>query len=704
MGHKAGWHALGHLRARDRRRAALWLPVCFGIGIWLYFRLAVEPASAWASLALALLVLIGPAGRAGWAARALVLALVAGTAGFSVATLQTARVAAPVLADPVAETVEGRMIAVSRSRAGAPRLLLDRVRVYGLAPGETPARVRISIIGADRAALPPVGHRVRVHARLFPPGGPAEPGAFDFRRSAFFARLGGVGYVRGAAVLDLGPGAAAGWIDQAALWLAERRAGLAAALAAHLPGPEGAFAAAIVTGDRSRIAEADAEALRAANLAHLLAISGLHMGMLCGLVFAATRLALALVPAIALSVPVKKIAAGAALAAGAGYLALSGATVATQRAFAMVAVALVAVLIDRPAITLRALAVAAMIVMVIRPVSVTEVGFQMSFAATIALVAAFEAWRTPGARGGLLEPRRWPRRLALYAAGVLFTSLVAGLATAPYAAAAFNRAAPWGLAANLAAVPVMGVAIAPMALVAGFLAPFGLAAAPLAAMGAGIGWVLAVAHEVASWPGAVRPVPPPPGGALALVTLGGLWLAIWRGQMRLAGLAPLALGLGLWSAPAERPALLIGPGARLVGVMGPEGRVIDHPRAQGFVAETWLRRDADPADQETAAARPGILRRTGGFGADLPHGWRLVVRHSRAATAAELADLCRPRTLLVARHGPPVSGACTYVGAAAIAGGGAIAATPSGPDPGLESAAGGRCRPWTPCAGPETDP
>ena len=704
MGHKAGDRALAALWAAERRRAALWLPVCFGTGIWVYFALETEPPTALALLVLVPLGLVAPARRAGWGAWALALAALAGTAGVATAILQTQRIAAPVLAAPMTETVEGRIREVSRSRAGAPRLLLDRVRVYGLEQAATPARIRISLIDG---ALAPIGHRIRTHARIFPPGGPAEPGAFDFRRSAFFERLGAVGYVRGAAVLDLGPATARGWVDRAGLWLAARRAALSQALAERLPGATGAFAAAIVTGDRSRIAEPDAEALRAANLAHLLAISGLHMGMLCGLVFAAVRLGLALIPPVALALSTKKAAALAALAAGAGYLALSGATVATQRAFVMVAVALVAVLIDRPALTLRALAVAAVIVLALRPVSVTEVGFQMSFAATTALIAGFEAWRLPAARGALHAPRRWPRLVLLYAAGVLMTSLVAGLATAPYAAAAFNRAAPWGLAANLAAVPVMGTVIAPMAVLAGVLAPLGLAGGPLAAMGAGIDWVLGVAHEVAGWPGAVRPVAVPPPGALGLVTLGGLWLALWQSRLRLVGLVPVALGLGLWSLPAERPALLVGPGARLVGVMGPEGRVVDHPRAQGFVAETWLRRDADPVDQAQAAARPGLERVPGGLSAALPHGWRLVLRHGRGVEAAALAPLCRARTILLARHGPPAralappgaggdSLPCRYLGAEAIARLGALAARPGPSAAGLVAAEDG-CRPWTSC-------
>jgi competence protein ComEC len=350
-----------------------------------------------------------------------------------------------------------------------------------------------------------------------------------------------------------------------------------------MPGRQGAFAAAIIAGDRSNIDPADAEALRASNLAHLLAISGLHMGLLTGLVFAATRLLLAGFPHAVAGVPAKKTAAIVALAAGLGYLMLSGATVATQRAFVMMAVAFSAVLLDRPAISLRGLALAAAVVLAIRPISLMDVGFQMSFAATAALVAGYEEVRrrrqirlarAPDQRVTAGRRRRVLRLAGIYLAGLVFTSLIAGGATAPYAAFHFNRVAPYGLLANLSAFPVMGLVIAPAAVAAGMLAPLGLEGPALWVMGQGIDWVLDVAHKVSSLPGAVRPVPAGPAAVLPLMTLGGLWLFLWRGPWRLAGLAGIAAALIVWMAPSQRPEVLIASGGRLVGVLGPEGRVL----------------------------------------------------------------------------------------------------------------------------------
>lgn len=661
----------------ESRRFALWLPVALGLGVWAYFRPADEPDWRWVLLGLAPLALLitGLARRAGWGVLALAWLGLVAALGYGTATVSAWRAEAPAIAFPLGETVEGRVIGISRSASGAPRLLLDRVVVYGLEPGRTPGRVRLTMLG-ERPEPPRPGTRIRVYATLMPAGEPVEPGAFDFRRRAYFAGLGGVGLVRGHPVTLADAGTTGAW-DRLAVGLAALRDRISRHLRAVLPGRQGAFAAAIIVGDRSDIAEADAEALRASNLAHLLAISGLHMGMLTGLVYALTRLALALVPFTAHHLSTRKTAAVVALAAGAGYLALSGATVATQRAFVMVAFAFVAILADRPAITLRALALAATVVLLIRPVSLLDAGFQMSFAATLALVAGYEALRDRpvAAAGARPSWQAAPRLLALYLGGLVLSSLLAGLATAPFAAFHFNRTAPWGLVSNLLALPVMGFWIAPWACAAAVLAPLGLDVFALRAMGLGIDVVLGIAHWVAGLPGAVRPVRAAPGIVLGLIALGGLWLALWRGPWRFGGVAAMAAGLVLWSAAPPRPDVLISPDVRLVGVLGPRGRALDHARAHGFAAKTWLRRDGDGGGQPLAAARPGLVRTGGAVSADLSDGWRLRVIRQRRPPPDLIARLCQPRTILVARHGPAHSGPCRYLGRADLRRAGALAFT-----------------------------
>ncbi len=592
------------------QRGALfpWAPVCMACGIGVFFAMPVEPpvwqlwgAAALGGLGLAL------ARWAGFGVAVLLMALGLMVFGFALAGARTHRLAAPVLDFRYYGPIEGRVIGMDRSASDAVRLTLDRVVLERMDPQETPARVRVSLHGGAGAEIRP-GMTALLTGHLSPPSGAVEPGGFDFRRHAWFLQLGAVGYTR-VPVMALAPPGEGLRVFAARMWLSERVRDL-------LPGERGAFAAAIMSGDRSAMSQQTLADLRNTNLAHLLAISGLHMGLLAGVVFTALRLGLLLVPRLRHSWPVKKLAAGGALLAAAGYLALSGGNVATERAFVMAAVALVAVMLDRRALSLRSVALAALVILSLQPEALTGPGFQMSFAATTALVAVYERislWR----RG-----RDLPRWL-MPVAGVVISSSVAGLATAPVGMAHFNTAASYGLIANLVAVPVMGLVVMPLGVVAALLMPLGLDWLPLAGMGLGLGWILAVAETVAGWPGAVRPVVAPGPWVLPLMALGGLLLCLWRGRGRLAGLAPMALALWLWSG-AERPALLIADSGALVGVMTPEGRGLSRDSGAGFVAEVWLENDGAGRDQVAAATlwpgpREGRLAQVKLAGAEIFH-------------------------------------------------------------------------------------
>lgn len=569
-----------------------WVPVCLGLGIGGWFALKVEPTmAAYVGLGVFAALCLLASRRAGEAFGPLFAALALIAIGGGLAGLRAHLVSAPVLDFRYYGAIEGRVVKIDRSSSDALRLTLDRVRLERIDPDRTPKRVRISLHGGHGPTPPAPGQVVIVTGHLSGPGGPVEPGGFDFARHAYFDRLGAVGYARTPLLLlrPAEPGAA--------LWLHRFRSDLSEALRTRVGGKAGGVAAAIVTGDRSGVGQEVTVALRHSNLAHLLAISGLHMGLLTGFVFAALRAAGALVPHVALHWPVKKMAAGIALVTGAAYLAISGGSVATERAFIMVAVMLVSVMLERRAITLRAVAIAATIVLVRRPEELTGPGFQMSFAATTALVVAYSA----------LREIELPRGNALVRSvgNVLFSSLVAGLATAPFAAAHFNMVSHYGLVANLLAVPVMGAVVMPVAVLAACLWPLGLAGIGLWIMEQGLRWILFVAETVAAQPGAVGHVPSPGPIVLPVLTLGLLGFVLWRGRLRLAGLAAVPAALMLWVG-AERPDLLITPSGSLIGVLGPEGRALSRDRAEGFAAGAWMENDGNPVPQPVAFARPGL--------------------------------------------------------------------------------------------------
>ncbi|HGG05173.1 MAG TPA: ComEC/Rec2 family competence protein [Aliiroseovarius sp.] len=615
-----------------RGRLFVWVPVFLGTGAGLYFALPAEPSAViLGALAAGAVIgtLLGLSLKNGAGPLLIAVALVA--AGVVLAGARTQIVSAPKLTFRYYGPVEGRIIAIDRSQSDAVRLTLDQVRLDRFAPEETPGRVRISLHGRQGFMDPVPGLRVMTTASLSPPGGPVEPGGFDFQRMAWFRGLGAVGYTR-VPVLALAPADE----GRAGLMVHRLRSQISNWVRAAMPGEAGAFAAAIMTGDRAAMGRDSLKALRGSNLAHLLAISGLHMGLLTGFVFAALRYGLALIPWLALRWPTRKIAAVVALMAGAFYLALSGGNVATQRAFIMVAVMFGAVLVDRRAISLRSVALAAVFVLILRPEAVTEPGFQMSFSATTALVAVFAAlrnwqgWRAP----------RWATPFV----AVLITSAVAGAATAPFAAAHFNQFSYYGLAANLLAVPVMGLIVMPMAVVAALLAPFGLAGLALAVMRLPILWILAVAHKVSSMDGALGHVVTPGPWVLPLVAFGGLMVMLMRGRGRLMGLAPLVAGIGLWSV-TERPDLLISQSAGLVGVMTESGRVLNKARGEGFAASSWLENDGDAVSQDIAFARAGF---SGPRGAQTFNLGALKLAHlSGRGAAGRVAEACRAADMVI---------------------------------------------------------
>jgi competence protein ComEC len=638
------WKVLLHSRTRAVRGGRLlWAPVALSGGIGLWFSQAREPGQA-AYLGAAALLLLGAVllpwgwrcGRTVVASGGFVLALIA--FGFLLAGARAHQLAAPVLGFRYYGPVEGRVVELDRSSRDRMRVTLDQLVLRDVPPERRPARVRVALARPELAEGLAPGQRVMLTALLSPPAGPAEPGGYDFRRIAWFDQLGAVGFGR-TPVLAVAPP------DPGDRLLAGHRLRmrLSAAMQAAMPGQPGAVAAALMTGDRSGISEATNAAMRAANLYHIVSISGLHMGMLTGFVFAMLRYGLALAGPLALYWPAKKIAALVALAAASLYLWISGAEVATERAYVMVAVMLLAVLTDRRAVSLRSVALAALAILVVAPESLVAPGFQMSFAATVALIVIYPpVSRWAAALPGLLRP---PVLLVL-------SSLAAGLSTAPIAAAQFHRMAEYGLVANLAAVPVMGVLVMPAGVLAALLAPLGLAAPALWVMAEGTRWMIFVAETVAGWEGAVRVVPVPGREVLPLLALGAIAVILAGGRRLLQGAGALTCLAGFWLwQGAGRPEVLISEAGDLVGVMTPAGRAMSKSGA-AFVAESWLDADGDGARAEAAAARAGFSGPKGLRRAEIG-GWEVWHLTGKAAPV-HLAEVCHPGALVIlaARFAP----------------------------------------------------
>ncbi|KZD12173.1 hypothetical protein AUP43_05040 [Oceanibaculum pacificum] len=624
----------------ERSRWPLWLPVLLGLGIGGYFLLPMEPP-VWLGAALlppflGLAILAGQ----GSALRLLGIALVAVALGFAAAQLRTATIGTPLLEKRIGPAaVQGRVIEIE-ARAGDWRLTLDRPVLARLSPEQTPRRIRFTARAApDDLRL---GDIVRVRAVLRPPPGPAAPGAFDFQRHAFFEGIGGVGYAVGRVERVAGEASV-----RADFWIAmdELRRLVTGRIRAAVPGEAGAVAAALVTGDRAAISEETLEAMRGSGLSHLLSISGLHMTLVAGTVFFCVRFLLALTP-LALSRPIKKWAALAAILAAFFYLLLSGATVPTQRSFVMTGLVFAAVLIDRVAISFRLIAWAAAIVMLIMPEALLGPSFQMSFAAVLMLIAFYEANRDRLASQRRAGPLRW---IWLYALGLAITSVLATIGTTPYSAYHFNQVAVYGTAANMVAVPLTGIWVMPLGVLALLLMPLGLEGWALTPMGWGIEAIIETGRVVAAWPGAVLAVPAMPDLALAALSLGGLWLLLWRRPWRHAAVPAIILAMASpWL--VERPALLVDDEGKLAAIRAGPAR--DAPLlftsgvAARFTGDVWLRRETQErrrllprsgmgVDEGIACDRLGCIVRRDGLTLAL------------ARDAAALPEDCRIADLMV---------------------------------------------------------
>jgi len=646
----AFWFSLGFAfeREMDAGRGFLWLPVAFGTGVLVYFALPAEP---WAPALVGLTVVLA---AGAWRARyrtALfrVFALVTFVAGGALAAkVRTDTVAAPVIARDATVTVSGWIAEREEAARGGVRVRLRVDDIADMDASATPSTVRVTI--RSKAEALAVGDAITMRARLQPPGGAVMPGGYDFARVAFYERIGAVGFAYGAATpADIGPPPLA---IRLATPLAHLRDTIRRRVEAALSGDNGHLAAALIMGDRGGISDATQEAMRASGLAHMLAISGLHMALVAGSAFWLIRALLALSAGLALNRPIKKWAAAGALFVAAVYLGISGAGIATQRAFVMLAIMLLAVMLDRPAITLRNVALAALVILLFAPESVTTASFQMSFAATAALVAGYEAireWRE--ARPSLGDGNGgMGARFARAATALVITSTIAGLATAPFAVFHFQRVAPLTLIANLAAMPLVGTLVMPMAFLAVVLMPFGLESLPLTVMGWGLGWVTGVAKTTANWSAGYGGVSAMPALALALIVGGFLWLMLWRTRWRLAGLAPVLLAVPI-AMTAPHPDVLIDEGGRTVAARGADGHLaVVNGKGESFVVENWLRADGDDRTAQAADLAEGTACDPLGCVLPLGHEGGLIAVATRIAAVEE--D-CREAAIVVTRYVVP---------------------------------------------------
>ena len=543
-------------------RWRLWGPVAFGCGSGIYFSLRAEPA-------LWILILFSGAAvgtwfaarRRGWSRRVtwplMILACLCG--GVTAAKLRTDMVTAPIapaLSRPT--SIEAWVVDVDSPGQRGARVVIAPVWIRGVAPQDTPVRLRATVRGEP----PRPGEAIRLFAILNPPPAPASPGAYDFGRNAFFQGMGGVAFgLDETRHIELPPPS---WRLRLEMAVNGARYGLSERIVARLGQRTGGIAAAMTTSHETWISQDDINIMRDSGLAHILSVSGLHMAIVGGFVFFAVRLLVAAIPWLALRTPGKKIAAVTA------------------------SIAFLAILLNRQAVTMHGLAVAAFIVLLVQPEAVVTPGFQMSFAATAALVALVEAW--PKRTREISVP--WPIAAVQRFGGWLFAaiaaSLVAGMATGPFAMQHFNRTAVYGLLANLGTSPVADFILMPALALGAALEPLGLGGPFLAVAGWGVDIMLAIGSWTAGLPGAVQTIPSAPDFVLPIAFLGILFVCLWRGRLRWLGL-PLAAAVMIWPR-APVPDLWIGDGGTNAAFHRGVEAVVVRAGVREFAADLWSRR------------------------------------------------------------------------------------------------------------------
>jgi competence protein ComEC len=496
-----------------------------------------------------------------------------GGVGALAGKVRTALVAAPVLHESIGPVrIEGVVAEVDASERSR-RVRIAVRAIEGLPPEQTPKFVRISY--RKTIGFGP-GRTIACRAMLSPPPRPVVPGDYAFNRDAWFQQLGAVGFAVGDCV-PLATPLPTGLIDRIGNWIGALRRDISEHVYDAAGARGGGMSAAMLAGDRSFLSQEDSQALRLSGLAHLLSISGVHMVLAGGIFFFIIRMLWPLCEPLALRMPTVRVAAFGAIIACTLYFAISGAEVATQRSYVMAMIGFGAKLFDRPALSLRSVAVALTAVVLLQPESVVTPGFQMSFAASASLIALYEIWPKidkPEGRGVLTRLRGW-------IVGATATSITASLATMPFALYHFNRAAFFSVIANLATTPIISLWTTPAAAGAAIATPFGLQDIFLAALGKSLEVVLAIARVSADLS--------PNIGLPRLSSAGLLWAAlaicvfcIFTRAGRWLAVIPACVTVALWLTAPQPAAYISADGTVYAGNDGAWVELTDWRRFNGL--------------------------------------------------------------------------------------------------------------------------
>ncbi len=561
----------------------LWVPFFLSIGIGLYFSLSYEPEFLVIAVITIFIIAISfifwkTIFNDNSATHLLFLMLVILSLisiGFTTAKLRTDYIYSPMIVKKINfADIEGRIKTIEPIEVGS-RVILQDLSIDKINADKTPHFIRLKVLKDEGLKS---GQIIKVLAGLNPPSSPVAPYAFDFQRWSYYQRLGAVGFAYGAPeILENAKGSI----------LSSVRESITKKIIMQTSSPEQSIILALMTGQRKAIIDEDWDAMRELGLAHMLAISGLHVGMVAGVLFFFSRIIMAGFCNFALHHPIKKYAAIIALIGAFLYMLIVGATIPTQRAVIMVGLAMIAICLDRSPISLRLVALAATLILLYRPESLVSISFQMSFAAVTALVAFFEFMR-PYLRKLYSRAGLW-RKILLYILGLSFTTIIAGAVTGLFGLYHFQQYAMFGLLANLIAVPILSFMVMPLLVLSYFLMPLGISGFVLNIAEWGTRWVLATAHWVANMDGSVLKIASYPSWVfIGLVVC--LWIfTVWKGREKIL-ILPIFVGLLILIPLTKQPDIQISGASDLILIKDKQDQIwLSSFVKERFTAKNWVR-------------------------------------------------------------------------------------------------------------------
>lgn len=588
-------HNIKEMFFAERFRWFLWSPVLFSTGIGIYFSLPFEVSKWIVLLLLEVILFLAFLFRHNYNRLFVLFNVFLMVMGFATACLQTYYLSKKVYASvDIKSYITASIEEIDYNYRGKQRLVVDDVKNFDgdLIKG----RYRLTMMSENDELK--AGDCIEAVAEISTPDKPFVIGGYQPKRQAFFDDISGIGYIP-SSVFALDECSNSNSFGD---FIANLRQDISRRIYEILPHDQASVVTAISTGDSGKINVSVRDNYRDSGLAHFLSISGLHMSMITGLMFFFIRFITASIPIIAVRVDSKKISAIVAIFVSFLYLMISGAAIPAQRAFIMTTIVLLGVLFDRVAISMRVLAIAAFIILIIAPQALIGPSFQMSFSAVIALVAFYEKYAgsiTKFLKGDNYQSNSWLVKMFkvcwVYIIGILLTDFVASVTTSVFASYHFNRLAVYTTLGNMLAGPVIGFIIMPFLLFSLLLMPFGLEAIPLKITGFGVSLVNDITKDVASLPNASVQVLSFPTWSIILMVLGGLWLCIWQEKWRRWGWVAIAIGfLGIFT--VNNPDIIVNNDVSVVAVKANNGDMVIFPgRGNNLLKKVWREKTASPS-------------------------------------------------------------------------------------------------------------